>query len=73
MDYALKKAERTADAMLLGHAEVSPCRREGSLSCEHCDYGSLCGYDSRNPAFRSRNIESLKQDEFMERCHEVDE
>lgn len=45
--YARQSVKQSAEAMLAGDIAVSPYQLKDKTACEHCDYRSICGYDSR--------------------------
>ena len=66
-DFALDKAQQTAQAVARGEAEALPYRnKSGRAACSLCDYASVCGFDPMLPGCAYRNASRIKTDEFIE-------
>lgn len=66
--YAKKKALQIANEIADGQIRVDPHRNGQRSSCDYCPYGSVCGFDAKQPQFRYRT--TLKKDEALSKIKE---
>lgn len=52
MDYAIKKAHLIGNEILDGNITATPYKQNNFLSCEYCDYKSICSFDITNDKYR---------------------
>ena len=71
MGHLLAEAERIAAAvaeeMRSGFIPVSPVRLPGSLACEQCSYGGICGRDPQRRGFTDRDLTGEDENETWNR------
>lgn len=64
--YALKKAEQTAQAIFEGRAEAAPYRRKnGYTACGGCDFATVCAFDASLSGCAYRGIRGRKAEDFF--------
>ncbi len=69
MDYAKEKSAHTLRRIYEGGAEVSPARMggiNGTDICKNCESRSICGFDTKLPGCRYRELRKLDKDAFFE-------
>ena len=55
------------DELLEGKIDVSPCKTGGFISCQYCDFKSLCQFDRHFEGNTYRTIKSLSNEEVIEK------
>ncbi len=55
------------DELLEGKIDVSPCKTDGYVSCQFCDYKALCQFDRHFEGNAYRRIKKLGNDEVIEK------
>ncbi len=63
--HALTKAKEAATAALLGHADVSPYKKDKRSACDYCDYNDICRFDGNLEDCRYRLLSKLDRDRFF--------
>jgi ATP-dependent helicase/nuclease subunit B len=67
----IKHVEETirtiGDELLEGKIDVSPCKTDGFVSCQYCDFKSLCQFDRHFKGNAYRTIKSLSNEEVIEK------
>ncbi|MDO4568046.1 MAG: PD-(D/E)XK nuclease family protein [Clostridia bacterium] len=69
LGYAERKATRTLQLIMQGHAEASPAASGGgkeSTPCRYCSYNSICMYDEAFAGCSPRRLARMSQQEFLE-------
>ena len=62
ISYAGKRMKKDADRILGGDIEVHPFRSGDRSKCDYCKYHGICGFDTRIPGYRYRNIRKCDRD-----------
>ncbi|MBQ6703923.1 MAG: PD-(D/E)XK nuclease family protein [Clostridia bacterium] len=68
MDYAKEKSAETLRRIYDGEADVSPARTggiNGTDICKTCESRSVCGFDTKLPGCRYRDLRTLDKDAFF--------
>lgn len=66
VEYALKRAAKTAEKIAAGHMEARPImNRRGYDECGICDYKDVCGFDATLPNCKYRLSHCMSRDEFL--------
>ncbi|HSN67331.1 MAG TPA: PD-(D/E)XK nuclease family protein, partial [Fusibacter sp.] len=67
----IKHVEETirtiGDELLEGKIDVSPCKTDGFVSCQYCDFKSLCQFDRHFEGNAYRTIKSLSNEDVIEK------
>lgn len=53
--------------LLEGKIDISPCKSEGFISCQYCDFKAICQFDKRFDGNTYRNLKSYSHSEVIER------
>ncbi len=71
MQKTLERAKRLAEASLSraleGDAQARPLSRNKRLTCDHCDFSAICGFDEQIPGFKPNVPPALSEAEFAAR------
>jgi len=62
--HARDVASEMAERLLDGETAISPTRDEGRVSCEHCNYQSVCRFDCQSPDAPFRELPPLSMEEL---------
>ena len=68
MDYAKEKSAETLRRIYDGEADVSPARTggiNGTDICKTCESRSVCGFDTKLPGCRYRDLRTLDKEAFF--------
>lgn len=68
MDYAKQKSADTLRRIYEGQAQVSPARMggiSGTDICKNCESRSVCGFDTKLPGCRYRELRTLDKEAFF--------
>lgn len=68
MDYAKQKSADTLRRIYQGEADVSPARMggiNGTDICKTCESRSVCGFDTKLPGCRYRELKTLDKEAFF--------
>ena len=66
-DYVNKKIKQIGTDILHGKIEINPCEQSGGTSCDYCVYKNVCGFEEGIGGYHYRKLESLEDEEVMER------
>ncbi|MDK2821426.1 MAG: ATP-dependent helicase/nuclease subunit [Clostridia bacterium] len=66
LDFARRKAEEMATAILAGRVEISPYRNDKNFSCRFCSYHAVCGFDFQLPGYKYRRLNKVNKNDFWE-------
>ena len=53
--------------LLDGKIDISPCKSDGFVSCQYCDFKAICQFDKRFEGNKYRNFKSYSHVEIIER------
>jgi len=53
--------------ILKGNVKIEPCKRGKQISCEYCDYQSICQFDTLLEDNRYRNIKKMETEEVLKK------
>lgn len=70
-NYVNQKIKEIGKDILQGKIEINPCEQGTGTSCDYCAYRNVCGFDEGIEGYRYRKLESLEDEEVMERIREV--
>lgn len=59
--------------ILKGNVKIEPCKRGKQISCEYCDYLSICQFDTLLEDNRYRNIKKMETEEVLEKIRSREE
>ena len=64
--YAMRKAQKTGEAIMNGCADVNPYSfGKSENACMYCAYRTVCGFDRRIPGYRFRELEKGEEDQAI--------
>lgn len=66
LSFAGQKSQSVRESILQGETKIEPYRQGFRSGCDFCDYRHICGFDTRLPGYRYRNIPKLSSAEAME-------
>lgn len=73
MRHALKKIKEAHRMILGGDTKAIPYRRGQETACDYCKYRHVCGFDTKVPGYRYRDIEKMSKEEALKAMQESDE
>ncbi len=66
MNYAVGKIEKTREQILDGEVSANPYRRGQESGCDYCSYRHVCGFDTKIPGYRYREIGKMSMEEAIQ-------
>lgn len=65
MGHAVKKVQETHEKILKGNTDPLPYRKGQESGCDYCSYRHVCGFDTKIPGYRYRDIGKMSQGEAI--------
>jgi len=67
IQHVKKSIHTIGDALLEGKIDVSPCKTDGFVSCQYCDFKALCQFDRHFEGNAYRRIQTLDNETVIEK------
>lgn len=67
IQYVRNNAHKLNMEILDGNIYVNPYKKKDFTSCDYCDYKAVCGFDTKLPSYKFRNLDKLKPEEVWEK------
>lgn len=65
MRHAVRKTKESHREILMGQAQAVPYRKGSESGCDYCRYRHVCGFDTKIPGYRYREMAKLDRQEAV--------
>lgn len=65
MDHVREKIKSIGDALAVGEVQIAPCKIKNFISCQFCDYKSICQFDPHFKGNRYRTLKTYSNEEVL--------
>ena len=70
LEHVVETVKEVGSGIVSGDISIAPCKTQSGLSCNYCEYGSICQFDSTRDFSAVRAMPKISSDDVVEKINQ---